>query len=156
MATPPGAPPAGTIVDLDGRVASEAAANTAAAADLKRAEDARADKEAREHAAKIARDAALARAQEAEREAALAQMERDAVDERIRAALERAARERAAAETPQDDDAGDAPAPTLPLTLATPLFSRPFSTTRLLRSSICTRRPLPCRISAPSCPSSST
>jgi hypothetical protein len=55
-----------------------------------------------------ARDAALARAAAAEREAAAAQADRDAADARLRAALDRAAQERVAANLPplsaHDDD----------------------------------------------------
>ena len=54
--------------------------------------------------AQAARDAALARAADAEQEALLAQADRDAADARIRAARERAARERAAANLPPPDD----------------------------------------------------
>ena len=54
--------------------------------------------------AQAARDAALARAADAEQEALLAQADRDAADARIRAARERAARERAAANLPLPDD----------------------------------------------------
>lgn len=93
MATPPDTPLAGVAVPPDA---------DAAAAALKRVEDARAAKEASERAT---RNAALIRAQEAEREATLAQQERDAADERLRAAHARAARERAAAEPVQDDAA---------------------------------------------------
>jgi hypothetical protein len=61
-----------------------------------------------ERAQQAARDAALARAAAAEREAAAAQAERDAADARLRAALDRAARERTAADLPPptapDDD----------------------------------------------------
>ncbi|WVZ89259.1 hypothetical protein U9M48_035685 [Paspalum notatum var. saurae] len=86
----------GTIQDHD--------ADATAAADLKRAEDLRAAKEDRERMAQVARDAALARAADADREAALAQQERDAADARLHAAQERAARERAAATHPQSED----------------------------------------------------
>jgi hypothetical protein len=75
------------------------------------------DDNLRLHAGQLARDAALARAREAEREAIEATRERDTVDARIRAAQARAA----AGPLPEDDvpngdaasiqsDLGDAPA----------------------------------------------
>jgi hypothetical protein len=50
------------------------------------------------------RQAQVARAADAEREATVAQQERDATDARVHAALERAARERAAAAPPPPSD----------------------------------------------------
>ena len=77
---PPGATSGATVVDPD------ADANAAAA--LKRAEELRDAEEERDSVAKAARDAALARAADADREAAIAQQERDAADARVRAAQE--------------------------------------------------------------------
>ena len=67
---------------------------------------ARLAKEERARAAQAARDAAAARGADAEREAAVAQQERDTADARLQAALDRAAQEHAAAAPPLEDDAG--------------------------------------------------
>jgi hypothetical protein len=66
--------------------------------------DLRAAKEEDERRALSARQAALVRAADADREAALAQQECDAAEARVLAAQERAARERAAAAPPQPEE----------------------------------------------------
>lgn len=79
------------------------------------AEAARQAKDDATRQAKAARDAALARAADAEREAAATQQERAAAEACLHAALDRAALECAAAGEPKEDDndASAAPAPDL-------------------------------------------
>jgi hypothetical protein len=91
MAAPP--PLSGSSVAVDPDTAAD---DAAAAADLQR------QAEASQRAA--AREAALARAQQAEREVALAQQARADADARLQAALARAASERAALEPDPEDD----------------------------------------------------
>jgi hypothetical protein len=89
---------------LDAVSGSEVLQHPNIATDTSSGADLRAAKEEDERRALSARQAALARAVDADREAALAQQERDAAEARVRAAQERAARERAAAAPPQPEE----------------------------------------------------
>jgi hypothetical protein len=105
----------------------------AATADSERAATLNAAQEERERITQIARDAALARAVDAECEAILAQQERDTVDARVRAARQRAA----AAPLPRTTT----PSPAAPRTMARPRAVPPH---HLWMPSFFNTRPPPC------------